>query len=276
MYTVMFIKNRLFYSKSGECNGFEEGNEGHCKNLKSNHTNSPESRDVENDESACVMSNHKKKCSELIMTEQLISECQKKVEGGQVSHLTFMQYEQMDSDEKVKIQNRVRQWVMKARDSLPNDHGLFCLVMAHLLKNAHRYFHLEVPSEIQQKVLESRMVSDATKEKVIQNFKDVSKQIQHVRDLKSKNRLSEQQEVIAKLKKNYHSFRNLSFISGVSLKTVHSWCSKPEKKIHKGKEMANERKKEFERFLLQDNISYEHPSKKYNGKCFLRDTLEIT
>ena len=68
----------------------------------------------------------------------------------------------------------------------------------------------------------------------------------------------------------------MSRMSGISVKSIHNWCSAPENKQHKAKEMAEKRKKEFETFLLQDSISYEHPSKKYSGKRFLRDTLEVT
>ena len=65
-------------------------------------------------------------------------------------------------------------------------------------------------------------------------------------------------------------------MSGISLKSVHTWCSRPKQKIHKSSQIANARKQEFKGFLLQDSISFEHPGKKYAGKRFLRDTLEVT
>ena len=82
--------------------------------------------------------------------------------------------------------------------------------------------------------------------------------------------------MVTELKENFQTFRNISFASGISLKTVHNWCALPKKKEHKAKALADLRKKEFENFLLQDQISYEHPSKKFSGKRFLRDTLDIT
>ena len=45
---------------------------------------------------------------------------------------------------------------------------------------------------------------------------------------------------------------------------------------HKATELAQLQKKEFEDFLMHDTISFEHPSKKFSGKRFLRDTLEVT
>ena len=74
-----------------------------------------------------------KKCSELVFSDQIISECEKLCSGGEMSHLTLMQYQTMSSEERSRIQNRVRQWSLKARQSLPSDHGVFCLVLGHLL-----------------------------------------------------------------------------------------------------------------------------------------------
>ena len=68
----------------------------------------------------------------------------------------------------------------------------------------------------------------------------------------------------------------MSMMSGIALKSCHSWCARPKVKKHKSSELCKLRKKEFEAFLLQDSISYAHPSKKFAGKRFLRDTLEIT
>ena len=40
----------------------------------------------------------------------------------------------------MKEQNQIRQLAFKARGKMPKDYKLFCLVMAHLVKNAHRYY----------------------------------------------------------------------------------------------------------------------------------------
>ena len=95
-------------------------------------------------------------------------------------------------------------------------------------------------------------------------------------DLKGKNQLAEHQQLVDELKSDYQTFRNISFMSGISLKTVHNWCSKLKAKVHKASELARLRREEFQRFLLQDSISFAHPSKKFAGKWFLRDTLEVT
>ena len=86
------------------------------------------------------------------MGEQLISECEKVVKGENVSQLTLMQYEMMSHDEKVRLNNHIRQWALKVHELLLHEHGLFCLVVAHLLKNAHRYFKIDGPSDFQQHV----------------------------------------------------------------------------------------------------------------------------
>ena len=88
--------------------------------------------------------------------------------------------------------------------------------------------------------------------------------------------MDEQQRLVDELKGSYHSLRNVSFMSGISLKTVHNWFSLPKEKTHKSSDLANLRRKEFEQFLLQDSISFAHPCKKFNGKRFLRDTLVVT
>ena len=143
---------------------------------------------------------------------------------------------------------------------------MFCLVLLHLFKNVHRYFKLDSPSEFQKKLLEDKSLCDTTRQKVIDKFKEANKRICEVRDLKGKNRVCEHQERVASLKKNYHSFRNMSLMSGISLKTVHNWCSLPKQKQHRATEMSKMRRKEFEEFLLQDTISFAHPCKKYSGK----------
>ena len=77
-----------------------------------------------------------------------MSESAKELRGEEISHLTLQQYNSMSVDEKTHIHNRVCQWALKARDSMPNDnHGIFCLVASHLLKKAHRYFNLSQPPD---------------------------------------------------------------------------------------------------------------------------------
>ena len=187
-----------------------------------------------------------------------------------------MQYQNMSIEQKKKIHNRVQQWALKARDSLPNDHGVFCLVLLHLMKNSHRYFNLEVPSDLQRHILQNQPLKDSKNLTLCDMSKEVNKKLRVACDLKGKNRLVKHQNVVQQLKKEFKSFRNLSSVSGIALKTVHNWCSLPKQKVHKAKELSQLRRTEFEQFLLQDTISFAHPSKRYAGKRFLCDTLDMT
>ena len=73
------------------------------------------------------------------------------------------------------------------------DHGLFCLVAAHLLRNAHRYFNnLDRPSEIQMQLLEEKTITEVTRQRLIDEFKAANKKLRVIGDLKDKNRIAEQ------------------------------------------------------------------------------------
>ena len=214
--------------------------------------------------------------SEFLFAEQVVSECQKSIRGDRVSELTFRQFQSMDSESKNKLNNRVRQWALKARNSLPNEHGLFCLVLSHLLKNAHRYFKLDGPSDFQKHVLEENSVSQEKREQIVQDFINANKKVREIGLLKSKNRIKEQEKSVSDVKGECDSLRQISRMSGISVKMVHIWFSKPKAKKHKASACAQLKKDKFEQFLLQDSISFEHPSKKFAGKRFLHDTMEIT
>ena len=180
-----------------------------------------------------------KECSDQIFSEQLVSEYQKQVCGERMSHLTLSQYSSMSGEQRSRINNRVRQWALKARNCMPSDNqGLFVLVAAHLLKNAHRYFNMEKPSDLQMNILSEKTVSDDMKQKILQDFKETNKTLRVINNLKESNRIEEQQELVSKMKGD-STFRDLSFISGVPLKTVHKWCSLPKQKEHKASELAN-------------------------------------
>ena len=111
-----------------------------------------------------------------------------------------------------------------------NDHGMFCLVAAHLLKNDYHYFNLDKPPDLQNHILEDKMITDITRQRVIQDFKDANKKLCVISDLECKNHINEQQQLVTELKDNLHTYRNLSFMSGISLKTVFDWCSVPKEK----------------------------------------------
>ena len=99
---ALLIKLRLFYSNSGDNNQCEDGEHDVQSSKESGFENAQTNKDT-----------GKVKCSELLFIEQLISECQKPMQGQSMSQLTFVQYENMDSTQKSKIQNRVRQWALK-------------------------------------------------------------------------------------------------------------------------------------------------------------------
>ena len=195
---------------------------------------------------------------------------------GDTSQLTVNQYQNVDVELKVRFNNRVRQCALKARQNLPDEHNLFCLVVSHLLKNSHRYFKLDSPSEFQRHILEDRNLSKETQHTLMEKFRKANKQIREVGTLKGMNRISEQQELVTELRTEFKSLRNIASVSGISVKTVQKWYAPPSKKVHKATALCNLRKEEFLNFLMQDKISFEHPSKKFSGKRFLRDTLEIT
>ena len=144
------------------------------------------------------------------------------------------------------------------------------------MKNSHRYFNLDVPSDLQRHILQNQPLNDTKNLTLCDMSKEVNKKLRVACDLKGKNRLVEHQNVVQQLKKEFKSFRNLSSVSGIALKTVHNWCSLPKQKVHKAKELSQLRRTEFEQFLLQDTISFAYPSKRYAGKRFLCDTLDMT
>ena len=106
----------------------------------------------------CVNQSEKREYSQLIFGEQVFGECEKSLKRKPESYLTLKQFESMSHLEKICIQNHVCQWALKARDHLPDDHAIFCLVLAHLLKNAHRYFNFSGPSEMQTNILQMRQL----------------------------------------------------------------------------------------------------------------------
>ena len=176
----------------------------------------------DHDESVNHSMSKPKQTSDILFTEQIVSESSKLCNGKVMSHLTLLQYQNMSSEQRSHVQNRVRQWALKARHSMPSDdHGLFCLVAAHLLRNAHKYFNLEAASQLQKPVLEEKMVSEPTCQRIIDDFKEANKTLWCIGDLKDKNRVSEQQRLVCKMKEEYQTFRNMSFMSGISVKTVH-------------------------------------------------------
>ena len=182
----------------------------------------------------------------------------------------------LSTEEKVKQQNRVRQLAYKARKAMPKDHRMYCLVAAHLLKNAHRYCNVE-PEEaakIKQEVEDvKKSVVDDENNSSAEYCREINKRLREIRTLKRQNRIAEQQALVGKLKEE-GSYRTISRLAGTPLKTVHEWCSVPKERIHKGTSRAQLRQEEFVNFLMQDTITFSSPCQKYAGKRFLLDTWE--
>ena len=186
------------------------------------------------------------------------------------------------AEEKVKEQNRIRQLAFRARDKMPKNYDSFCLVVAHLVRNAHRYYNIE---EVDKGIIESQTVkkgtgSEYSKQVTTENedneCMNVNKKLREIRTLKRQNRIREQQSLVQKLKEGKGSYRKISAISGVALKTIHEWCAEPKAREHKGTARKILKQEEFTNFLMQDTITFCHPCKRYAGKRFLMSTWEET
>ena len=172
----------------------------------------------------------------------------------------------LSTDEKVREQNRIRQLAFKVRERMPKDYKSFVLIAAHLVKNAHRYY---APQEIEN------MKSEEGEPKSVDKCNEcivVNRQLREIRTLKRQNRIREQQKMVSALKEEKGSYRTIASIAGIPLKTVHEWCAEPKERMHKGTSRANLKKAEFINFLMQDMITYSHPSTRYADKKFLMNT----
>ena len=188
--------------------------------------------------------------------------------------------ENKDQEKKLKEQNRIRQLAFKAREKMPKDFNTFMKVATHLLKNAHRYhasddvkvlkmdesFKGEIDNGVECK-------NDVSRDTEIM-CKEVNKKLREIKALKSQNRIREQQGMVSKLKEEYGSYRDISRVAGVALKMVHGWCSEPKERIYQSTACADLRKEELTNFLMQDTVTFSHPSKKYSDKKFLLNTWE--
>ena len=165
---------------------------------------------------------------------------------------------------------------------MPKNYKSFCLVAAHLVKNAHRYYKVDEPvkSEDMKCTLN---VPDNTHEE--NQCIKINKQLHEIRTMKWQNRIREQQKVVNQMKKKIAialqkknkdmcSFHDIASISGVPLKTVHSWCSIPKERQHKAISCAKLWKEEFINFLMQDTITFSDPCKRHAGKRFLLHTWD--
>ena len=192
--------------------------------------------------------------------------------------LTYLKYRSLTPEEMAKLQNRVRQKSLQVREGekLPSDYAMFVLVTHHLFCNAHRYFGLPSPTDLQLKLLEERAISNESRNQIVEEFKSANKKIRNICTLKNQNRVTEQASKVLEMKSEFGSLRNIADVSGVSLKTVQKWCTAPSTKPKRRVELSKLRRQELEEFYNQDSISFAHPCKKYDGKRYLRYTLEET
>ena len=90
----------------------------------------------------------------------------------------------LSTEEKVRQQNRIRQMAFKARQILPKDFKSFCLVAAHLIKNAHRYFKVD-SSDVKREMkreLEKEMKLEITDQKEVCKGEDLHESFSSVDD----------------------------------------------------------------------------------------------
>ena len=124
----------------------------------------------------------------------------------------------LSCEDKVKEQNRIRQFAFKVREKMPKDYKSYCLVAAHLVRNAHRYYKEEWKEEalkeehIQVKLNASKVCDPETELDSNVINQEVNKLLREIRTLKRQNRIIEQQERVLKLKK-YGSYRDLKSIT---------------------------------------------------------------
>ena len=182
----------------------------------------------------------------------------------------------LSTEDKIKEQNRIRQLAFKAWDKMPKDFKSFCLVAAHLVKNAHRYWEIgkgnvtKIKSEAEQEIWSKDIV--AVSETSTTECIDVNKVLREIRNLKRQNRITEQQILVTKLKEKYPTYRQLSKASGTALKTLHDSCCVPKERKHKATARSKLRQKEFVNFMMQDMITFSSSCKWYTGKRFMLDT----
>ena len=110
---------------------------------------------------------------------------------------------------------------------MPKDYKSFVLVAAHLVKNAHRYYDVDCKEEGVKADVEIGTTGTTEENR---KCKELNKLLQEISSLKRKNCIKEQQLNVNKLKEAFGSYRSISQLSGIPLKTVHFWCAEPKRK----------------------------------------------
>ena len=114
-------------------------------------------------------------------------------------------------EDKLKEKSRIRQLAFKSREKMPKDYKSFCLVTAHLARNAHRYYkesEQSLPQEfISEVTAKSKNVTTQPKQEnqnvtdgMSDKCKDINKMLREIRTLKKQNRIIEQQDMVLKPK----------------------------------------------------------------------------
>ena len=100
------------------------------------------------------------------------------------------------SEDKIKEQNRISQLAKTAREKMPKDYRSFCMVAAHLVKNAHHYYDSNA-EEVKQVKVEDKEADLKSLEEDIKKFemaidpedkcKLVNQKLRCIRNLKRQN-----------------------------------------------------------------------------------------
>ena len=156
--------------------------------------------------------------------------CVRKVSSA--AKVTQEKYRVITPEDKVKEQNRIRQWAFKACEKMPKDFKSFCMVAEHLAKNAHRYWDINVEDANKIKLEAEEQVSKRKKTTENMDIRvaecmEVNKTLCEIQCLRWQNRIREQQALVSKLFSHVGTYRELSWTSGIALKTLHEWCSPP-------------------------------------------------
>lgn len=164
---------------------------------------------------------------------------------------------------RVTERNRVRKMAQRLKVSIPKDENLFTEVLLHIARSEERYQNAKNKSP---KAIEICLT--------VSRCKAVNKTLRVIKTLRMQRRQSEQQRLVASLRLELGSYRNIATFAGSTVKYVHTICSVPKDKVHRATQRFLNKKDEFHQFLSQDSISFALPGKRYAGKRYLNGTWE--
>ena len=110
----------------------------------------------------------------------------------------------------------------------------------------------------------------------VDSCKFINKKLRIISNLRSRNRIAEQQRAVSDLKIQFGGIRRIAELSGCRNNYISWLCSEPHFRIHKATQKAKERRSEFQTFLEMESISFVSPCRKYADKRFLMATIDET